>query len=417
MPWKAAPHASARHAHVSDAPAPLITTGSQHLSDWPVHFATAATVDITCDTSLCCLYNSNVTRATSMLATFDWASYGFNSRHIFSTIRDRDLPFKVVLACNPFVCSCVLLPELSKCTIIMSSPSAMLDHICSSGFTSKLTGYAIHSYRYLSIEPTLQFWEIQSNIVKQLCLVQSLPIVTAFVHPDHNCNTVSMSFTKRLCADGWVVSETNILNPNFGDSIPGGCRLIIGIYSNTEPDCKALVILTPPSIPAWPLARFIWAPFNMPEHAVSYAKDDKSFNLHAVNNKDAPHLRVSTPTPNQEASTAHGIKLGYYLHRECNNPHVLVGSSVVCLDGLCPAFNPTDNQNLFGHFFGVEFTHDGHEYVCAISQFELTSCLCISDKFTYCLAEPSNLFFLNWAVLGLTSAQIFNQIHKRCIHI
>jgi hypothetical protein len=155
----------------------------------------------------------------------------------------------------------------------------------------------------------------------------------------------------------------------------------------------------------------------MPKHTVSYAKDDKSFNLHAVNDNDVPHLHVSTPTPNQEASTTHGIKLGYYLHRACDNLHVLAGSSVVHLNGLCPAFNPTDNQNLFGHFFGVEFMHDGHEYVRAISQFELASCLRLSDEITYCLAKPSNSFCLDYLVPGLTSAQIFTQIHKQCIHI
>jgi hypothetical protein len=209
----------------------------------------------------------------------------------------------------------------------------------------------------------------------------------------------------------------NISYPNFGDSIPGGCRLIIGIHSNTEPDCKALVILTPPSIPTRPLACFIWALFNTPEHAVSYAKDYKSFNLQVINNNGVPHLRVSTPTSNQEASTTHVIKLGYYLHRHCNNPHVLAGSSVVRLDGLCPAFDPTDNQYLFGHFFGVKFTHNGHEYVHAISQFELASCLRLSDEFTYCLAEPLNSFCLDCTVPNLTSAQIFDKIHEQCIHI
>ncbi len=128
-------------------------------------------------------------------------------------------------------------------------------------------------------------------------------------------------------------------------------------------------------------------------------------------------MHVSTPTPNQEASTTHGIKLGYYLHRDCNNLHILVGFSVVCLGGLCPAFNPTDNQNLYGHFFGVEFMHDGHEYVRAISQFELASYLRLSDEFTYCLAKPSNSFYLDCTVLGLTSAQIFDLIHEQCIHI
>jgi hypothetical protein len=171
MPRKAAPTASDRHAHNLDATAALITTRSQHLSNWPVHFRTAAMMDIACNASSRCLYNFNITQAASMLFTFDWAIYGFNSGHILSTIHDRSLPFKVVLECNPFAHGCALFCKLSECKTIMSSASAILDHICSSGFTSKLTGYAIHSHQYLSTEPTSRFWEIQSNIVKQLCLI------------------------------------------------------------------------------------------------------------------------------------------------------------------------------------------------------------------------------------------------------
>ena len=96
---------------------------------------------------------------------------------------------------------------------------------------------------------------------------------------------------------------------------------------------------------------------------------------------------------------------------------MLLGSSVVSLDGLCPAFDPTDNQNLFGHLFGIEFAYDSHAYVRAISQFEAASCLRLSNEFTYRLAKPVNAFCLDAAVPGLTSAHIFHHVHERCIHI
>jgi hypothetical protein len=59
-----------------------------------------------------CLYNLDITRAASMLAHFDWAVYGFNSGHIFSTIREHTLPFTVILACNPYVNGCSLFCEI-----------------------------------------------------------------------------------------------------------------------------------------------------------------------------------------------------------------------------------------------------------------------------------------------------------------
>jgi hypothetical protein len=111
------------------------------------------------------------------------------------------------------------------------------------------------------------------------------------------------------------------------------------------------------------------------------------------------------------------VNVGHYLHRANNNPNVLAGSAVIHLDGLCPAFDPTDNPNLFGHLFGIEFTHDGHVYVRVISQFKIASCLRLLDELTYKLSNPSHSFCLNAAIPGLTFAQIFNQIHDQCIHI
>jgi hypothetical protein len=110
-------------------------------------------------------------RAASMLAHFDWAIYSFNSRHFLSTICVRSLPFKLVLAYNPFVCGRALFCELLECKLILNSAPEMLDCIWGSGITSKLAGYIIHSHRYTSTEPTLRFWDIQSNIMRQLCII------------------------------------------------------------------------------------------------------------------------------------------------------------------------------------------------------------------------------------------------------
>jgi hypothetical protein len=106
----------------------------------------------------------------------------------------------------------------------------------------------------------------------------------------------------------------------------------------------------------------------------------------------------------------------YHLHHAQDNPNALAGSAVVSVDGLCPAFNPRSNSNLFGHYFGVEFAHDGHSYMQAFSLFEFASCFCLINDLTYKLSYHANTFFLDAGIPALTSAKIFEQVHERCIH-
>ena len=94
------------------------------------------------------------------------------------------------------------------------------------------------------------------------------------------------------------------------------------------------------------------------------------------------------PTLNQHASIKYGVNVSYYLHRENDNPNVLAGYAVIHLDSLCPAFDPTDNPNLFG-LFGIEFMHDGHVYAREISQFEIAFCLRLLNELTYAISPIS----------------------------
>jgi hypothetical protein len=158
-----------------------------------------------------------------------------------------------------------------------------------------------HSHRYTTSKPTTHFWDIQAFIVTQLWLIWLLSIMLAFVHPDHNSRAVSNGFLQRLRKDGWVCSDTVVLYPNFGESVSGSCRLIAAVHSNTEPSCKPIEFKTPPPMPSRWIGRFLWAPFNRPKLAISYSKDDKSLNNHAVNNSGLPQLRVSIPTNAQRA--------------------------------------------------------------------------------------------------------------------
>ncbi len=98
-------------------------------------------------------------------------------------------------------------------------------------------------------------------------------------------------------------------------------------------------------------------------HVASYCRDSNdnpSSTLHAVNENGAPPLQVSIPTPSQHALLAFGVHVAYYIHCQQANPNVLPGSAVLKLDSLCSPFDPAETSNLFGHYFRVEFVHEGH---------------------------------------------------------
>ena len=127
-------------------------TGLQHLAIWPVSFGLnpgvpSYPVDPTVSTRT--LYNADLTSAAGLLLSwYDWAVYGFNSGHFLSTIRELNLPFNVVLACDPFANGCALFQEFAHCPTILSGMPALLDYVQGSGLTSQLMGYNIHSHCY-----------------------------------------------------------------------------------------------------------------------------------------------------------------------------------------------------------------------------------------------------------------------------
>ncbi len=403
-----------RHStQVNDAP----TIGFQHVSDYAVRFGQYVAPCPANANSNKPLYNSEITVTASILSKFDWAVYGFNNGHFHLTIIELGMPFNIVLACDPYANGRALFTEICSCPTILSSAPALLDHVRASGNTAPLTGYLIHSHRYTSTKPTHRSWDIQAHIVLQLHAIRSLSMVVAVVHPDHDCRAVGINFTQRLRSSGWVITDMHISFASYGDSVSGSCRLIIAVQSNTEENCGPLEIRTPPQLPSRPIARYIWAPFNRPEHAVSFSKNDKSFNNHAVNDNGLQPLRASIPSNAQQMACPDGVQVDYYLHRHDDNPADLVCSAVICVDGICPPFNPIANTNVFGHYFGTEYKCNGSTYVCAISTFEFVSCFRLTNKLTYALSHPSNAFCLDATVPALTLARIFEIILDRCIQI
>jgi hypothetical protein len=215
---------------------------------------------------------------------------------------EQGIQINVVLSCDPFANGRALFKQFTKCPTILSSAPALLDHVRGSGITSKLTGYMIHSHRYTTSEPTTCFWDVQASIVTQLWLIWLLSIVLAFVHPNHDSRAVSTGFLQHLRKDGWVCSDMVISYPAFGDSVSGSCCLIAVVHSNTESSCKPIEFKNPPPLPLRRIGHFLWVPFNWPDLAISYSKDNKSFNNHAINDSGLPPLLVSIPTNTLQAS-------------------------------------------------------------------------------------------------------------------
>ena len=153
------------------------------------------------------LYNLDVPALAYRASNFIWAMYGFNSGHFSSTISKRNLPFRAVLACNPYESDRALLHEFVNCPIVLPSAPALLNHIRALGDQGPIDGYLIHSHHYQNSKPATAFWSIQASIVAQLRIIRRLNLFIAFVHPDHDRCAVS-KFVTTVKLSGWVISST-----------------------------------------------------------------------------------------------------------------------------------------------------------------------------------------------------------------
>ena len=276
------------------------------------------------------LYNSDVPALAYRASHYIWALYGFNSGHIPSTIVKRNLPCRVVLACDPWESNQALLHEFVHCPTILPSASALLDHIRASGDQGPINGYLIHSHRYQNSEPATAFWSIQASIITQLRIISWLNLFVAFVHPDHDGCSV-LKFVKTLTSSGWVISSTKISFPDLDDSIIGTTNILVGIHDSTQSKVEALSFRTPPSPRPLPLAAFIWEPFNCKEYSVSFAKGDDAFSSKGNNGIQATSLSSS-----MASCMPTGVKVLYFLHKRDADTACVAGASVLSLASLCP---------------------------------------------------------------------------------
>jgi hypothetical protein len=174
---------------------------------------------------------------------------------------------------------------------------------------------------------------------------------------------------------------------------------------------EPLNLKTLPAITPRPIAAYIWEPFNRPEHSVCYARKDTDFN------KDkSTKMVASAPKPVDSAGLPH-VVIKYNLHQAGDDTNILAGSSVLLTNGLCPPLKACPNKNLFQHFFGIEFHHDGHTYVRAISTFEFTRCFNLIKSIQYRPSHERHKHNLDMSMPAKMSAWVFEQFLSHLIFV
>jgi hypothetical protein len=332
--------------------------------------------------------------AARTITRFEWAIYSFNNGHFVSSIQAQALPFRVVLCADAFVEGRALFKEFTNCPLILSGVKELYDHVRRSGDRSKLDGYLLHSHRFAQSSATHNFWQLQASLITELRNIRYLSMFVVFVHPDHDGRPVSLSI-KSLCSLHWVISDTKLSFPTFGDSVASGSRLLIGVHSDTDSSVDECCIPTPPFRQPAPLAFYLWPSFNVASYAVSRAPSSSKFNedLH-INDPLVPHCERKDPVADESLPLTVQSHTDYCLHCHGADTSIQRGSEVVSINHLCPPFAAGSAANLFGHYFGIEYR-----------------------DLTYWLSHKSNEFYLDAAIPAFTSISVLQSCHQRLVSI
>jgi hypothetical protein len=152
-------------------------------------------------------------------------------------------------------------------------------------------------------------------------------------------------------------------------------------------------------------------PFDQLEHALGYGKDDVNFN------KD-DNCRMTANVPKSaNPSMSPKVVVKYHLHRHGQDSSILASSSVISWESVCPPFESCPNQNLFQQFFGIEFHHNDHTYIRAISTYKFARCFGLVDNIQYRMSHNRYKFGLDAAMPGRTSSWTFDQVHSHLVYL
>ena len=366
------------------------------------------------------LHNHDYVLAAQFLAQYKLAVYGFNNGHFASSIQQRNIPFKVVLAADHTSEGRALLQEFTDCppSKILNSITDLYTQVRSSGNTSPLDCYLIHAHELPPGDSTTNFWRTQATIIREMRAQRHLNMWMAYVH-NHDERPIRRC-VNLLQREGWLITQTDISFPDYGDSIASQTHLIIGVHQSTEENATKLDLRTPPSSQPALLSDSIWTPFNSLTYAISFDKDDENFGSIIESSRpsiDANQRMIASQPKSSETSTVNAVHILYFLHRNGMDESTTHGAAVCSLDGLCPPYTQTKSTNLFGHYFGVPFHSDGSTYVRPISPFEFMRNFGLVDDLTYKLSQPTFQCCAAHGIPARTSAWALDHVVDRLQHI
>jgi hypothetical protein len=174
---------------------------------------------------------------------------------------------------------------------------------------------------------------------------------------------------------------------------------------------KPLVLKMPPLVLPRPLSSFIWMPFDRPEHALGYGRNDADFNK-----DETCQMTATTPKP-ADPSMSPRVLVQYHLHRHGQDASILAGSAVLSCESMCPPFKSCPNRNLFQQFFALSFitmiTHTFALYLLI----KFSRCFGLIEDIQYRLSHERYKFGLNAAMPGRISSWIFDQVHTHLVYM
>jgi hypothetical protein len=191
--------------------------GLCHLSNVPIQFGNCRKVT---PPNAWLLHNDKFPCYAQQVLQFSWAVYSFQGGHLLQQSNLGTCHFTSawhVTHTNPGAHSFRNSPHAIKYSKVHQTCSIKLVHLSHS------------SPRFQTSDATTKFWQLQATIIAQLCLICSLSIVVAIIHPDHDgCNV--NSFQSTLKSSGWIIASTNVFYPDLGNTLAGSCRVITAVH-------------------------------------------------------------------------------------------------------------------------------------------------------------------------------------------
>ena len=97
------------------------------------------------------------------------------------------------------------------------------------------------------------------------------------IHVNNTCpNGTVQTFNQELVVDGWLLSNFPVYYPDFGDSIDGTAKIVLGIYSSTGAT-EEPTLTVPPATPVTPIDSFILCEFHKENYILYWIPDSVLF--------------------------------------------------------------------------------------------------------------------------------------------